>query len=85
VWRGPLAGRGPDGLVPTPDQQWIMVLGLSRTPALDLDAMLTIEIQCDRRRHLCQVTGPTPHAWTAGSSTVNAVGVSRIATMSGRI
>jgi aminoglycoside 2'-N-acetyltransferase I len=48
VWRGPLAGRGPNGLVPTPDQRWIMVLALTRTPTLDLDAMLTIEMQPGR-------------------------------------
>jgi aminoglycoside 2'-N-acetyltransferase I len=45
TWRGPLAGRGEAGLVPTPDQAGIMVLRLSRTPALDFDAMLTIECQ----------------------------------------
>ena len=44
-WRGPLAGRGADGLIPTPDQDGVMVLGLPRTPVLDLDALLTIECQ----------------------------------------
>jgi len=48
LWRGPLAGRGADGLVPTPDQQGVMVLRLSATPPLDLDAMLSIEVQPDR-------------------------------------
>ena len=47
-WRGPLAGRSDDGLVPTPDQTGVMVLRLSRTPALDLDGELTIECQPHR-------------------------------------
>ena len=45
LWRGPLAGRGEEGLIPTPDQQGIMILRLLRTPALDLDSLLTIEVQ----------------------------------------
>jgi len=48
LWRGPLAGRGDDGLIPTPDQRGVMVLALPRTPALDLDALLTIEQQPTR-------------------------------------
>jgi aminoglycoside 2'-N-acetyltransferase I len=48
VWRGPLAGRSPQGLVPTPEQTGIMVLRLSQTPALNLDGLLTIECQEDR-------------------------------------
>jgi len=44
LWRGALAGRGDDGLVPTPDQTGIMILCLPRTPLLNLDRMLTIEI-----------------------------------------
>jgi aminoglycoside 2'-N-acetyltransferase I len=49
LWRGPLAGRRADGsLVPTPDQTGIMVLRLTNTPELDLDAMLTIECQPTR-------------------------------------
>ena len=49
LWRGPLAGRRTDGsLVATPDQTGIMVLRLTSTPALDLDAMLTIECQPNR-------------------------------------
>lgn len=48
VWRGPLAGRSQDGLVPTPDQQGVMVLRLPSTPPLELDAMLTIECQPSR-------------------------------------
>ena len=44
-WRGPLAGRRGDELVPTPDQQGVMVLETPSTPALDLDALLTIECQ----------------------------------------
>lgn len=45
LWRGPLAGRGRDGLIPTPEQTGVMILRLSKTPALDLDARLTIEQQ----------------------------------------
>ena len=46
VWRGPLAGRSADGgLIPTPDQRGVMVLRLHQTPALDLDAALSIECQ----------------------------------------
>ena len=48
VWRGPLAGRSEDGLIPTPHQTGIMILRLSRTPALDLEKGLTIECQPDR-------------------------------------
>ena len=44
LWRGPLAGRGGDGLVPTPDQTGIMILRLPKTPPLNLDGLLTIEI-----------------------------------------
>ena len=43
-WRGPLAGRTDEGLIPTPDQQGVMVLRLPRTPELDLDTLLTIEV-----------------------------------------
>ena len=45
IWRGPLAGRGEHGLVPTPDQQGVMILRLTQTPPLDLDGTLTIECQ----------------------------------------
>ncbi|HSL42082.1 MAG TPA: GNAT family N-acetyltransferase [Anaerolineales bacterium] len=45
VWRGPLAGRNEQGLIPTPEQKGIMILRLSQTPALYLDATLTIECQ----------------------------------------
>ena len=48
VWRGPLAGRGEDGLIPTPEQRGVMVLRLPRTPPLDLDTLLTIEPQPNR-------------------------------------
>jgi aminoglycoside 2'-N-acetyltransferase I len=48
TWRGPLAGRGENGLVPTPGQNGIMVLRLSQTPLLDFDSMLTIECQPGR-------------------------------------
>ena len=47
-WRGPLGGRGEQGLVPTPEQQGIMILRLSQTPSLDLDSILTIECQTGR-------------------------------------
>lgn len=43
LWRGPLAGRGDQALVPTPDQEGIMVLTLTQTPPLDFSARLTIE------------------------------------------
>jgi aminoglycoside 2'-N-acetyltransferase I len=48
TWRGPLAGRKEGELVPTPQHHGIMVLRLSQSPALDLDAMLTIECQPGR-------------------------------------
>lgn len=48
LWRGPLAGRSEQGLIPTPEQRGIMVLRLSHTPALDLDHGLTIECQTGR-------------------------------------
>jgi aminoglycoside 2'-N-acetyltransferase I len=44
-WRGPLAGRTDEGLIPTPDQKGVMILRLPRTPELDLDTLLTIEVQ----------------------------------------
>ena len=47
-WRGSLAGRSDDGLIPTPDQRGVMVLRLPITPPLDLDSMLTIERQPER-------------------------------------
>lgn len=47
-WRGPLAGRSPDGPIPTPDQRGVMVLRLPRTPALDFDGPLSIECQPGR-------------------------------------
>jgi len=48
IWRGPLAGRSEQGLVPTPEQTGIMILRLSQTPALNLDSRLTIECQDER-------------------------------------
>ena len=45
LWRGPLAGRGDQGLIPTPDQRGIMILRLPKTPPLNLDGLLTIEDQ----------------------------------------
>ena len=47
-WRGPRAGRSGTELIPTPDQQNIMILRLPRTPPLDLDRLLTIESQTGR-------------------------------------
>mgnify|MGYP003575163467 CR=1 FL=1 len=47
-WRGPLAVRSDQGLIPTPEQKGIMVLRLSQTPPLNLDSMLTIEYQSER-------------------------------------
>jgi hypothetical protein len=47
-WRGPLAGRSDNGLIPTPDQRGVMVLRLANSPPLDLDAALTIECQPER-------------------------------------
>jgi len=47
-WRGPLAGRSNDGLIPTPDQRGVMVLRLPNTPLFDLEAALTIECQPER-------------------------------------
>ena len=44
-WRGPLAGRSDDGLIPTPDQTGVMILRLPRTPELDSETLLTIEVQ----------------------------------------
>jgi aminoglycoside 2'-N-acetyltransferase I len=48
LWRGPLAGRGEAGRIPTPDQRGVMVLRLPNTPPVDLDAALTIECQPER-------------------------------------
>ncbi len=47
-WRGPRAGRAGHELIPTPDQQNIMILRLAKTPPLDLDRVLTIEAQAGR-------------------------------------
>jgi len=48
LWRGPLAGRGEHGLIPTPQQRGVMVLRLPAKPALDFDAALSIECQPGR-------------------------------------
>lgn len=42
MWRGPLAIRSDDGLLATPDET-VMILRLSDTPPLDLDAPLSAE------------------------------------------
>ena len=44
-WHGSLAGRGAEGLIPTPDQHGVMILRLPKTPTLKLDGLLTIEDQ----------------------------------------
>ena len=41
-WQGPLAVRTESGLVPTPEEQ-VMVLALPRTPRLDLELTLSVE------------------------------------------
>jgi aminoglycoside 2'-N-acetyltransferase I len=48
LWRGPLAGRSAQGLIPTPEQNGIMILRLSQTPVLNLYSTLTIECQEER-------------------------------------
>jgi aminoglycoside 2'-N-acetyltransferase I len=48
TWRGALAGRSEQGLIPTPEQTGIMILRLSQTPPLDPDSALTIEHQGGR-------------------------------------
>lgn len=48
TWRGQLAGRSEQGLIPTPEQHGIMVLLLSQSPTLDLDSVLSIECQTGR-------------------------------------
>lgn len=48
LWRGPLAGRDGDELIPTPDQRGVMVLRLRTTPPLDLNVRLSIECQPSR-------------------------------------
>lgn len=48
TWRGTLAGRSEQGLIPTPEQTGIMILRLSQTPSLDPDSALTIEHQGGR-------------------------------------
>jgi GNAT superfamily N-acetyltransferase len=42
LWRGPLFARTEDGLLPTPDDQ-VMVLQLARTPPLDLNTAMSVE------------------------------------------
>ncbi len=43
LWRGALAGRSAEGLIPTPDQTGVMILSLPLSPPLNLDSLLTIE------------------------------------------
>jgi aminoglycoside 2'-N-acetyltransferase I len=47
-WRGPRASRSGSELIPSPDQQNIMILRLTKTPPLDLDRLLTIDMQAGR-------------------------------------
>jgi aminoglycoside 2'-N-acetyltransferase I len=47
-WRGPLAGRCEEGLVPTPTQTGVMILRHPLTSALDLHTLLTIECSSER-------------------------------------
>lgn len=42
-WRGPLAGRRATELLPTPEEEGIMILRLARTPPLDIDSLLVVE------------------------------------------
>ena len=48
VWRGPLAGRGEEGLVPTPDQQGCHGAAAAVDAAARPGALLTIECQPSR-------------------------------------
>jgi aminoglycoside 2'-N-acetyltransferase I len=41
-WRGPLAAQTDAGVVPTPDQEGIFILRLSRTAGVDVDGPVTI-------------------------------------------
>lgn len=47
-WRGRKAGREGERLIPTPDEQIVMIHTLGKSPALDLDGFLTIECQTGR-------------------------------------
>jgi aminoglycoside 2'-N-acetyltransferase I len=42
-WQGPLFIRKDDDLLPTPDDEDVMILRLPRTPELDLHATLSVE------------------------------------------
>ncbi len=42
AWRGPLSIRSSGGLVPTPDED-VMIMRLSRSPHLDIGAPLSVE------------------------------------------
>ena len=44
-WPGPKAGRREGALIPTPDEQNVMILRLPKTPALNLAGLLTIDDQ----------------------------------------
>jgi aminoglycoside 2'-N-acetyltransferase I len=41
-WRGPLGVRKADIVVPTPEER-VMILTLPKTPALDIDGLLSVE------------------------------------------
>jgi len=42
-WRGPLAIRTPNALLPTPEEEKVMILRLPNTPPLDLDLPLSAD------------------------------------------
>ena len=48
LWPGALAGRGEQGVIPTPEQEGIMILRLPQTPPLEFDGVLSIECQPGR-------------------------------------
>jgi aminoglycoside 2'-N-acetyltransferase I len=48
IWRGALAGRRDNELIPTPEQRGVMVFRLPLTPPLDVEKQLTIECQPER-------------------------------------
>lgn len=48
LWRGALAGRGEQGIIPTPEQEGVMILRLQKTPELKLDGLLSVERQPGR-------------------------------------
>jgi aminoglycoside 2'-N-acetyltransferase I len=43
VWRGPMFERTESGLVASPPEERVMIYRLPKTPALDLDAPISVE------------------------------------------